>query len=96
MANRSFVVSLNSLVNSFVIFQNKLRIGWKVTEISNHDPLTPSIRQSPQDTTGATDLNPCCSRFSSGQSRAPPPLHLPQRLRYKPPRSPPLRTGLCL
>ena len=40
MANRSFVVSLNSLVNSFVIFQNKLRIGWKVTESSNLDPLS--------------------------------------------------------
>ena len=44
MANRSFVVSLNSLVNFFLIFQNKLRIERKVTEISNHDPLTPSIR----------------------------------------------------
>ena len=44
MVNRSFVVSLNSLVNSFVIIQNKLRIERKVIEISNHDPLTPSIR----------------------------------------------------
>ena len=44
MTNWPFVVSLNSLVNSFVIFQNRLRIEWKVTEISNHDPLTPSIR----------------------------------------------------
>ena len=46
MANRSFVVSLNSLVNSFLIFQNKLWIERKVTEISNHDPLTPSIRET--------------------------------------------------
>ena len=44
MESPSFVVSLNSLVNSFVIFQNRLRIGWKVTEISNHDPLPPSMR----------------------------------------------------
>ena len=45
MANRSFVVSLSSLVNSFLIFQNKLRIERKVTEISNHVSLTPSIRK---------------------------------------------------
>ena len=44
MTDWPFVVSLNSLVNSFVIFQNKLRIGWKALSYPLDCSLTASHR----------------------------------------------------